>query len=75
MITCATSSGSPKRPRVVRLATAASQGDASTLSDEAGPSMGVRVTPGATALTRRPSGPHSSAAVRTSVERAAFDAL
>ena len=36
--------------------------------------MGVRVTPGATALTRRPEAPHSAAATFTSIDRAAFDA-
>ncbi len=38
------------------------------------PSIGVRVTPGATAFTRSPSGPHSAAATSTSMDRAALDA-
>ena len=38
------------------------------------PSMGVRVTPGATALTRRPSSPHSAAATCTNIDSAALDA-
>ena len=38
------------------------------------PSIGVRVTPGATALTLMPSAPHSAAATWTNMDRAALDA-
>ena len=55
-------------------ATPASHGDPSTVVAGPRPSIGVRVTPGATALTRMPESPHSSAAAWTSMESAAFEA-
>ena len=55
-------------------ATPASQGEPSTVAEGPRPSIGVRVTPGATALTLMPSSPHSAAATWTSMERAALDA-
>src|SRR3954447_11340866 len=60
-IACATSSGRPRRARAVRSCTAASQPD----SVGARPSIGVSVTPGPTAFTRMPYGPHSHAATWT----------
>ena len=74
MMTWAMSSASPSRPSAVRSATPASQGEPDTVADGPRPSIGVRVTPGATALTRRPAAPHSAAATLTSIDRAAFDA-
>ncbi len=72
-MTSATSSASPSRPNAVRRATPSSHGERAACAS--GPNIGVRVTPGATALTRRPSGPHSSAATRTNMDSAAFDML
>ena len=74
MIACAMSPASPSRPSAVRSATPANHGDPSTVAEGPRPSIGVRVTPGATALTRMPSSPHSAAATCTSMDRAALDA-
>ena len=74
MIVRAMSPASPRRPSAVRSATPASHGDPSTVVDGPRPSIGVRVTPGATALTRIPNPPHSAAATWTSMDRAALDA-
>jgi len=74
MMVGAMSLASPRRPSAVRSATPASHGEPSTLAAGPRPSMGVRVTPGATALTRMPSAPHSAAATWTSMDKAAFDA-
>ena len=74
MMVGAMSLASPRRPSAVRSATPANQGEPSTLIAGPRPSMGVRVTPGATALTLMPSGPHSAAATWTSMDRAALEA-
>ena len=74
MIVWAMSLASPRRPSAVRSATPASHGEPSTVAEGPRPSMGVRVTPGATALTLIPSSPHSAAATWTSMDRAALDA-
>ena len=71
-MTGAMSSAWPRRPSAVRRATPANQGE--LWAEAPRPSIGVAVTPGATALTRSPSAPHSAAATWTSMLSAAFDA-
>ena len=67
----ATSTGSPKRPSGSFLRySGPSTGWSITHSE-----MRVRTTPGATALTRMPSGARSSAAVRTSATTPPLEAL
>ena len=67
--TAATSSARPTRPRAVRWRTPVSQGVLSGTG-----TIGVRVTPGATALTRMRCSPSSAAATRTTMSAAALEA-
>ena len=66
----AMSSGRPRRPR----GTAARSATLSGAEGVPAWLLGVRTVPGATALMRMPSGPHSMAAVRANDMIAAFDA-
>ena len=65
---CATSSGSPMRPRTV------SRAARSRTASGRRSTSGVRMKPGETALTQTPKRPSSAAAERVSANTPAFDA-